>query len=268
MVSFIIVNYKQKKLLKECICSAFSNFRSYPFEIIIVNNSTEEDLLKLKSSVDSSFNLRIINNENTGYSKANNLGAEKAKGKYILFLNPDTLIENDFLKQLVNHFENIKFGAVGLKVMYPDGTFQVSFGKEISVLNEYRNKKIEKLYSKGKLRKIYKLEKKYKTVRKVDWVSGVALFIRKKVFEEVNGFDENYFLYYEDADLCKRLKNKGYENYFYPFSKIVHYKGEITNKEFFNNVYNRFKESQSFYYKKHKSFLQRLLVKLHRKIKN
>jgi GT2 family glycosyltransferase len=97
----------------------------------------------------------------------------------------------------------------------------------------------------------------------VVWVTGAAMILRKNVFEEIGGFDEKFFLFYEDADLCKRLTDAGYKIYYFPFSKIVHFKGENVNTDFESSTYFYSKQSQLLYYKKHNSFFDNLLLKIY-----
>jgi N-acetylglucosaminyl-diphospho-decaprenol L-rhamnosyltransferase len=258
MLSIIIVNYLQKDLLLGCVESVYNNLSKNSFEIIIVNNSKEEQLAEISAKYPL---VKFIPNENTGFSKANNLAFKQASGEYLLFLNADTEILADFTNDLIKKFKNIKYGAIGLKLKFTDGGFQNSFGLFPSVLNEYRNRKIEIAFRRKDKAVISKREKEYSEIKEVDWVTGAALFVKKAVFEEVGGFDERYFLYYEDIDLCFRLHQAGYRNYYYPFTDIIHHKGEYTRSGFTNEAKKIQNTSQLLYYKLHKGLLQNLLLK-------
>jgi GT2 family glycosyltransferase len=111
LISIIIINYRQKYFLIECIKSIYSIFQSHPFEVIVINNSPEENLNELQSE---NNNLKIIENQNKGFAQANNLGAKYSGGNYLLFLNCDTLIKNDFPEDLFKNFSDKEFGAAGL----------------------------------------------------------------------------------------------------------------------------------------------------------
>jgi len=263
MVSIVIVNYKQKDFLLQCVSSVFKQINSYPFEIIIVNNSTEDNL----SHITNQFGIRILENENRGYSYANNLGAKFAKGEYLLFLNPDTIIKNDFLGRLISTFNSTVFGAAGLKLLNADETFQISFGYNISIIGEIKNKTAEGLTWTKDFNRLTKIENQYAEIKRVDWVSGAAMLIRREIFDLVKGFDERYFLYYEDSDICKRISDLGYPVFFYPFSRIIHLKGEKTNKNFMLNSYYHSKKSQLIYYKRHRSFPENILLRLYLSLK-
>ena len=206
MISIIIINFRQKAFLEKCIDSIYLNFKSYPFEVIVVNNSPEEKLFFNNIKYPD---LKVIENTNKGYSHANNLGAGISKGEYLLFLNADTEIKSDFLMELINNFKDMNFGAAGLKLFNPDNTFQLSFWKENNFLNEIENKKEEEKFREKDSEYIKNKERLYSDIKEVDWVSGAAIFIRKDIFNKTGGFDEDYFLFYEDADICKRLKDRG-----------------------------------------------------------
>lgn len=254
--SVIIINYKQKDFILNCVESLRKNLKCL-FEIIIVNNSPEDDLSILKG-------VTIINNSNKGYSQANNLAAKHTQGNYLLFLNADTFLKKDFSQGFFSDFKGKEFGAVGLGLVYPDGRYQLSYWNENKFIKEIKNKKIEKeLKNKNQV-----VTKEYNDIiKEVDWVSGAALIIKKDIFEDIKGFDEDYFLFYEDADLCKRLKLKGYNIYFYTFDGLIHYKGENVNKAFVTDTYYYSKKSQLLYYKKHNSLYERTFLRIYLLVK-
>ena len=259
MISIIIVNFNQKRFLRPCLGSIYENFRSYPFEVIVVNNSPAEDLNDLQSE----FGFKLIQNENIGYSQANNLGTSHSSGEYLFFLNADTLIRSDFLNDFAERFSGKVFGAAGLKLHNEDGTFQLSFWKENTFFNEIKNKKDEKHFRERDKDYTADKEREYREIKEVDWVTGAAMIIRKDIFKKIKGFDEKYFLFYEDADICKTLLDSGHKNYFYPFSSIMHYKGENVNSEFSDSTYYFSKESQLIYYKKNNGLLDNLLIRIY-----
>ncbi len=256
--SIIIINHKQEDLLKKCLTSIYSTFKSSAFEVIVIDNSCDG-----KPSSYDLPNFRILESENYGYATANNLGAKKAKGKYLFFLNADTEVRNDFLDEIDREFSEKEFGAIGLKLINPDGSFQPSCYLENKFLNEFKNKKLEMIFKGDDEEEKSRIEKEFLNTDKVDWVSGAAMIIRRKVFESIGGFDERYFLFYEDADICKRLSEKGYEIYYYPKAEVMHLKGENVNKNFYDVTYYFSKKSQILYYKTHNNFIQRILIRVY-----
>ncbi len=260
MLSIIIINFEQKKFTDECIESLYSVIKSITFEVILVNNSLKEDF----SNLDKRFpNFQIINSINIGFSRANNIGAKHSKYEYLLFLNPDTVFINDPFSDLIRSLGKRNYGAVGLKLYNKDNTFQLSFGVFNNFRGEIENKSQEDYFRKKNREKMLEIENNYFEIKMVDWVTGAALFIKKKAFNEVGGFDERFFLYYEDADLCKRLQNKKYHNYFYPFSKIIHYKGENVNPNFNSTTYYYSKVSQLLFYKLHNSAINNFILRVY-----
>ena len=264
MISIIIINYRQKEFTIKCVRSVFASITGCPFEVIVVNNSPEEDLKALEVEFPA---VKIITNENKGFSHANNRGAVLAKGEYLFFLNADTIVRKDFTEDFLKTFEEKKFGAAGLKLYNSDGTFQLSFGKRIDFFGEISNKKDEEKFRKRDKEFMNSVEKKFSDTTEVDWVTGAAMIVRKECFEKVGGFDESFFLYYEDAELCKRLTDEGLPNYFFPHSDIVHYKGENTNEDFSSSGYLHAKRSQLNYYRMHCSSFQNSLLKFYLKLK-
>lgn len=259
MVSIIIINYKQKDFLSACVESIFKNIKSSQFEVIIVNNSPEDDL----SSLENKFPVKLISNKNKGFSNGNNVGAKNSSGEFLFFLNADTVIEDDFLTPAIKSLENKNFGALGFKLVNSDATLQISFGYKISFFNEVKNKNLEKLtWDKDKTR-LSQIEKDFSEIKNVDWVSGAALLIKKDVFNLVGGFDERFFMYMEDADICKKISDKGFKIFYYPFTKIVHLKGKNVNEDFRENSYFYAKESQLIYYKMHRGIIENFILRIY-----
>lgn len=259
LFSIIIINYKQKNYLVECVKSIQESFVS-EFEIIVVNNSPETDTIELDK-------VTVINNHNLGFSQANNLASKQAKGKYLFFLNADTLLQKDFSVPFLNEFENKEFGVAGVSLRYPDGKYQLSYWYENGFLNEFKNKRLEKAFKNNEQSVINKYTGN-DLLKEVDWVSGAAMIIKKDVYVKVSGFDEDYFLFYEDADICKRIKDSNGKIYYFPFDGLVHYKGENVNGSFFSDTYYYSKKSQLLYYRKHKNLINRVFLRLYLIVKS
>lgn len=259
-LSIIIVNYHSIEFLISCIESIYTVLSSCDFEVIIVNNSPEEDI----SSVSvNRKNLKIIENSNRGFANACNIGAFNSSGNYLFFLNPDTTIQNDDFDNAIKTYEQLNAGIFGFKLINQDLSLQLSFGEEINIEGEIKNKHLEKEFRNKSHRAIEDIEIKYSEITPVNWVSGAAMMVSRAVFDKVNGFDERFFLYYEDSDLCKRISLSGNKNYYYPFIMIMHLKGENTNSNFINSTYFIAKQSQLLYYKIHLSKIELLKLRLY-----
>lgn len=225
-LSIIIVNYNTEKLLKECLTSL--NI-SIPHEIIVVDNgSSDNSVPMLKDNFP--VVLVIENKQDEGFSKANNIGIKKAKGEYILFLNPDTLLKDEnIFEVLFNEFEkDKKVGAVTCKVVLPTGQLDDAchrgFPTPLNAFFHFTG--ISKILPKVKFFSGYNLT--YLDLNKtheIDACCGAFMLVRREVGEKVNWWDEDYHWYGEDLDFCFRLKEVGYKILYVPKVSIFHYKG-------------------------------------------
>jgi len=251
-LSVIIVNYKSADFLKKCVDSIYDRINSaVPFEIIIVNNDIEE---KLEMILENKAEIKIINNhKNLGFGAGNNVGAKLSQGEILLFLNPDTEIISLEIEEAFKLFEkNEELGVAGSRLYSRDGEIEKwSAGYEFGILDLIKNNlglsRNKKFWQKGNL-------------VEADWVSAAALFIRKEIFQKIGGFDENFFMYFEDMDLCKRVKKAGKKILYQPNFSIKHIGGKsYPEKKVQKADYYR---SQEYYFKKHRNFLEWLTVKI------
>lgn len=250
-VSIIIVNYRGVEYTTQCIRSILSTDVKLPYEVIVVDNHSEDGSVQV---LRSQFpDIRVIEaEENRGFGAANNAGANIAEGDFLFFLNNDTKILDDCFTPLINFLrEHRDCGIVAPKLIYPDGRFQLSYGRYPSLLNELRTKRLSR-------------EEENITPpdipQKKEWVTGAALCLRKELFLSIGGFDETYFMYFEDADLCRRITQAGYTIYYIPTVSIIHFKGmSHTSKK--NTIYLEYRRSQLRYYRKHSSFVQLIFLK-------
>ena len=260
-LSIIILNYKTKDLTLNCARSIVEQYKKEldndKFEIILVDNNSEDDSVKAFNRLRIK-NLQIIeSNENLGFGKGCNLGASKAKGEFLLFLNSDTEIKDQGFVKMVNFLsQNKNVGILGGKLKNPNGTNQLSCGKFYSPFNLL-------LVLLG-FNKLLNLRESPNVIKKVDWVSGACFMIRKDIFNKVKGFAKDFFMYIEDMELCFRVKKKGFSTYFYPNIMLFHKELGSSNKTF--AVVNIYKGILIFY-KKHKSKPEYLLAKFMLKTK-
>lgn len=205
--SIIIVNYNGETYLQACIDSILNNECSHPFEIIVVDNNSQDKSLQLLSHYKKKITV-ITNKQNLGFSRANNIGAKAAKGEYLFFLNNDTKLFKFTLEHLVEYaLKNRDMGAVAPKLLNKDGSHQIA-GSVFS----------------------YWVYKRKKPVS-VPFLPGAAIFILKQIFEEVGRFDERYFFYNEDLDLSRSLRKKGYKLMYNPDIYVIHFGGLATRTE-------------------------------------
>ncbi|MDD5457247.1 MAG: glycosyltransferase family 2 protein [Candidatus Margulisbacteria bacterium] len=223
-VSVIIVHYNTPELLTDCLKSLYEYTKDVTFEVIIVdNNSKNKPDKNLKQYPDLTF---INNKENYGFAKANNMAVVQAKGQYLLFLNSDTLLIENSLKKCMKYLdENPQTGILGPRLLNTDKTTQY-YG---SIINHWR----------------------YwgKKPRKVGFISGAAMFIKKDLFQKIGGFDEHYFFYNEDVDLCKTVNKTGLNVIYFPGTSIVHLGGKSTTRS--HMLRKQVYKSSWYFFKKH-----------------
>ncbi len=233
-LSIIIVNYNTRDFLKKCLetLQLAINKASVKTEIIIADNaSTDGSLEYLEKTEEKKKELiKVIKNKaNLGFAKANNLALKKAQGRYILFLNPDTIIQEDTLETMLKFMDSHpKVGAATCRLELPDGQFDQPCHRGFpTVWNSFCYfSGLSKIFPQSKIFAGYSLG--YLPLNKIHEIEachGAFLIVRREVGEDLKWFDEDYFWYGEDLDFCYRLKQKGWQLMFVPTTKIIHYKG-------------------------------------------
>ena len=244
ILSVIIVSYNSSSFLELCLHSVAKAISQLEIEseVIVVDNSSSDDSCEVLNNKFSFVKL-IQNDENIGFSKANNLGVSKAKGKYICILNPDTVLQENTFDEILKFYKsNIKVGFVGCQMIDGNGMFLKESKRVIpSIFSSFMKVLgISKFYYSA----LDKDKRGY-----IDILAGAFMFVEKTIYDSVKGFDEDYFMYGEDIDLSYKALKKGYSNYYLGDVKIIHFKGESTDK---NSVYiNRFYNAMYIFYTKH-----------------
>ncbi len=239
-LSVIIVNYNVCYFLEQCLHSVQKSMGNLSAEVIVVdNNSVDNSVLMVKENF--SFVKLIENKKNTGFSYANNQAIKISSGKYVLLLNPDTIVEVDTFSKVLSFMESNE-NAGGLGVMMIDGkgnflpeskrglpTPTVAFFKIFGLAALFPKSKIFGKYHLGFLDK--------EKIHEVEILSGAFMLLRKSALDKIGLLDEDFFMYGEDIDLSYRLIKGGYKNYYFPETRIIHYKGESTKKSSINYVF-------------------------------
>lgn len=235
-ISIIIVNFRSRQFLSKCFSSIHKHLEKIEYEIIIMNN--DDDILD-----ESSFsipNVKVINMPiNDGFGRACNVGSQNAAGKYLFFLNPDTELLSVNIANLLEKLAQPKTGIVAPKILLSNGSLQPwSGGNEFTLWTLIKNNlKIEKDLS---------LNDK---VTEFDWVSGAGFLISKELFFLLKGFDEKFFMYFEDIDLCKRVRMLDHSVERINDFSILHIGGQSYNDK--NLQKSHYYLSQDCYFKKH-----------------
>jgi N-acetylglucosaminyl-diphospho-decaprenol L-rhamnosyltransferase len=225
-LSCIIVNYYSSASLKNCLESVYQTLRKTSLEVIIVDNSQNDPgMASLKESYPQ---VRVIQNAtNVGFAKANNQGALSAQGKTLLFLNPDTILADQAIEEMVTHLEsNPDIGALGPKVLNTDGSLQYSCRRFPTLMTGFFNRYslLSRWFPDNPYTVQYLMKDYYHDEnREVDWLSGCCIMVPHDVFEKAGGFDEHYFLFNEDIDLCRTIGQNGFKIMYFPLAKITHH---------------------------------------------
>jgi hypothetical protein len=264
MVSVIIIQYNNSHLTINAIESLLKYHNN--IEIILVdNNSTEPGAIRfIKEFPD----LKVIHcDKNLGFGAANNLAVQKSSGDILLFLNNDIIVISEFIKKIEDEFHrDFSIGIIGPKLLNQDESVQLSCGKLPSIYTELLDKILYAAVDKKKSLALNYSERKSIKKEEKEWVTGAALFITRKIFLELNGFDESFFMYFEDKDLCARVLKEGKKVLFFPESFLIHLRGGSFNKENQKFLIQKYRQSQILYYQKHNSKLQQRLLKIYLKL--
>ncbi len=264
-LSIIITSYNTKQLLLDCIDSIVKYTKNLKYEIIIIDNNSNDgsvDAIQRSKIKSQNYNLKvkiIQNKENKGFTKANNQGLAKASGNYILFLNSDTLLHNNVLSEMVAWMKkHSEVGVASCSLRNADGSIQGTGGyfptltkvfawmfflEDIPFLDTL----IKPFHPVHGQSFFYNGTSQFLKKREQDWVTGAFLLIPAKVLKEVGAFDEDYFMYTEEVDLCFRIKRAGYKVWYLPEWSITHLGGASSTKEF--SLLTEFKSMKIFYKK-------------------
>lgn len=252
-LSIIIVNYNVKYFLEQCLCSVQKAIKEIDAEVFVVDNASTDGSVEYLQK-EFQFAKFIVNDRNEGFSKANNVALQQCAGEYVLFLNPDTIIAENILHDCLDFFStHEKAGAIGVRMIDGSGNFlpeskrsfpsiMVSFFKLFGLSSLFSHSRFFNRYSLGYLPE--------DAIHEVDVLSGAFLMARRDMLLQLNGFDEAFFMYGEDIDLCYRIQQSGYKNYYLGNKTIIHFKGESAKQSSFNYV-RIFYNAMSVFVKKH-----------------
>lgn len=252
-LSVIIVNYNVRHFLEQCLRSVFKALKNIDSEVFVVDNNSLDGSV---SMIRKSFpDVKLIrNNENIGFSRANNQAINNSRGKFVVLLNPDTMVEEFTFEKCVRFMDDHKdAGAVGVRLIDGKGRFLPESKRSLPTpaVAFFKIFGLSRLFSKSKLFGKYHLS--YLNPEKthiVDVLPGAFMFLRKSALDKTGLLDEDFFMYGEDIDLSYRLKKAGFSNYYYPATTIIHYKGESTRKSSINYVV-QFYRAMIIFAKKH-----------------
>lgn len=261
-LSIIIVNYNTTHHLKKCLDSIYGYTSKLRYEVIIVdNNSPEREIEKLQLLYShAQFLFRAVNE---GFGAGCNYGCRHACGKYLLFINPDVILLNNVIHELFEFMEkNLEVAVASPIYIENDGYLTEIYSHFPGFIQEF-NKAFGTGFITHNSRPLPNKGKQSKTQFEVDWVMGSFMFVRTDVFKHVGGFDENFFLYYEDIDLQYAIRNLGYKILYYSSSVVRHLKrSSIRTYNGENLYYYHMTRSNLIYMHKHFGFLKRNSIRM------
>lgn len=248
-LSVIIVNYNVEHFLEQCLHSVLKSLKGIDSEVFVVDNNSVDGSVEMVRNKFPLVNC-ISNRENAGFSKANNQAIRIAKGEYILLLNPDTLVEEDTFSKVISFMDSHNdAGGLGVKMLDGKGNFlpESKRGLPTPSVAFYKIFGLSALFPKSK--KFGKYHLTYldnNKTHEVDVLSGAFMLMRKTALDKVGLLDEEFFMYGEDIDLSYRIQKGGFKNYYFPETRIIHYKGESTKKSSVNYVFVFYKAMEIF----------------------
>ena len=232
-LSIIIVNYNTKPYLKETLSGIFSCPPNFEFEIIVVDNHSIDGTTQMLKECFPQVKV-IKNAHNVGFARANNQAIPRAKGEFVLFLNPDATPALGAIESLVNFMEQTPYvGCVGGKLLNTDGSLQLSCRSFPTYITVFfgRQSFFRKLFPGNPFSRGFLLsDLDYNKAQKVDWIIGACMLTKSETFSQVGYFDEQFFLFVEDLDFCYRAKKMGLDIYYFPDAVFTHVHGVSSRK--------------------------------------
>jgi GT2 family glycosyltransferase len=239
MIDIIIVNYNSTDHLLNCLGSVEKHLNSLCAKIFVQDNASTDGICRIATEFPQV--ILDINFENLGFGKAVNRALYQGNSDFIILLNPDTLISEGFFETCLEFMQkNPDVGIMGPQILDHDGRLQNSARAFPTPLTAFfgRSSFLSRKFPKNPItsRNLLSLKSDGKTPMPVDWVSGACMMIRRKAFEDVGGFDERFFMYWEDADWCRRMTDAGWKVMYYPKASVYHYVGGSSEKSVFRSV--------------------------------
>jgi GT2 family glycosyltransferase/glycosyltransferase involved in cell wall biosynthesis len=252
MVDIIIVNFRSTDYVLRCLKSIYNSLHQFTGKVFVQDNASEDGI----DRINAAFPQVILSKHsyNMGFSKAINSALQQSNAPYIVLLNPDSYVMDNFFKPIIDYMENNpRVGIVGPKIFNHDGSIQGSarsfptpltalFGRSSLLTSFFPNNPLSRA-------NILTTMSDGETPMKVDWVSGACMVVRKKAVDDIGLLDESFFMYWEDADWCRRMWKKGWKVVYFPKASIVHYVGVSSGQAFLRSVFEFHKSSYRLFNK-------------------
>ena len=231
-LSIVIVSWNVRALLQRALSSIYASWGNQPgLEVIVVDNASNDDTTAMIAQTFPQVTL-IPNSENQGFTIGNNQGIARANGEYLFLLNPDTEVLDKALEHLLTYAQtHPEVGVIGPQLLNPDRSVQSSrrHFPTLPVLF-LESTWLQGLASQRLLTHYYAQEQADDVIQAVDWITGAAMLIRREIVANVGAFDEDFFMYSEELDWCRRIKEAGWEIVYYPEAQIIHHEGKSSEQ--------------------------------------
>jgi GT2 family glycosyltransferase len=260
VVSVVIVSYNTREELLRCLAT----LRGAPLalEVLVVDNASEDGSVAAVREAFPEVRVREMA-ENLGFSRATNRGMRQARGEFVLLLNSDAELRPGALEAMVDLLRARPEAAiVGPRTVSTDGSPQVSFGPDLTPWNEWGQARLVRGVRERRPAALQEAARRASREQEVDWVSGACLLARRRVLDEVGGFDEAFFLYEEDADLCRRVRRAGHKVVYEPRAEVLHHLGRSMARDP-ERARREYDQSHLLYYRKHNPAWQTALLRLY-----
>jgi GT2 family glycosyltransferase len=259
-VAVVIVSYEGRDALLACL-ESLRRHAPTPTEIVVVDNASTDGSVDAVRAAHPGARV-IANADNLGFARACNQGWRASRAPYVLFLNPDAEVTPNAVEALARLLEDRHdVGAAGPRTRGADGTIQVSTGPDLTPLAERRQRRLVLGVARREPEALAEAERVHGRQHEPDWVSGSCLAVRRAALETVSGFDEGFFLYEEDADLCRRLRQAGWRILFTPAAEVHHHLGLSMGKAA-PRARLEYHRSHLRYYRKHNGPLEQVALRV------
>lgn len=230
MLSILIVNWNVRDLLRDCLRSIERGRGALEVEVIVVDSASGDDSVAMVAAEFPWVTLRP-QSENVGFPRGNNIALAEARGDHLLLLNPDTVVLDDALTVMVAYLEkNPEVGAVGPQLLNPDGSVQSSRRRFPTLATGFFESTWLEGVAPGVLRRYYALDLPDDRMADVDWLVGACIMVPRGVYEQIGGLDEAYYMYSEELDWCRRIKEAGWRVVYHPGARVVHHVGKSSEQ--------------------------------------
>lgn len=261
-LSIVIVNWNVCDLLRDCLKSIQTTTHNITYEVIVVDSASSDQSVEMVKAEFPTVKL-YAQHENVGFTRGNNIGLNVATGRHLLLLNPDTVVLDHAIEQMVTYLDqNPSVGIVGAHTLNTDGTHQSTrrrFPTFITAL--FESTWLQSYAPQSILNHFYVYDIPNDAIAPVDWVQGSALMARREVYDQIGGLDTKFVMYSEEVDWCKRAKDQGWDVIYHGGAKIIHHGGQST-AQIAAKKHIYFQESKLRYFRKHHGAFQAQLLRL------